>query len=123
MSAWLHALRAEVARTSQARVAQRLGLSEGTVSQVVGGKYAANTRRIERRVRGALLGEMVECPVALEMPLQVCQGIQDRPKGSSFGNPVHGRAWLCCRGLGEWSNHGPCPHYCGGQANTTNQEE
>lgn len=108
---WLDTLRAEVARTSATRVAQRLGVSDGTVSQVLSGKYLANTQRIERRVRGVLLGETVECPVALEMPLHVCQGIQDRPQGR-FGNPVHARAWLCCKGRGEFADRGPCLHAC-----------
>jgi DNA-binding transcriptional regulator YdaS (Cro superfamily) len=116
---WLTTLRAEVARTSQARVALRLGVSEGTVSQVLSGTYKASTQRIERRVRGVLLGEVVECPVAFEMPLQVCQAIQDRPADKRFGNPVHARAWLCCKGRGEFTNAGPCPH-AAGQAAATN---
>lgn len=119
---WLNTLRAEVARTSQARVAQRLGLSEGTVSQVLSGTYKASSQRIERRVRGALMGETVECPVALEMPLHVCQGIQDRPAGR-FGNPVHARAWLCCKGRGEFSSAGPCPHAASQAGTTTNEQE
>ena len=111
-TSWLLALRAEVARTTQARVAERLGLSEGTVSQVLSGQYKAATQRIERRVRGALMGETVDCPVALEMPMHVCQGIQDRA-GGRFGNPVHARAWLCCKGRGEFSGVGPCQHATG----------
>lgn len=106
---WLAALRAEADRTTQERVAQRLGVSPGTVSQVLSGKYGADTTRIARRVRGALLGETVECPVALEMPLHRCQEIQERKPGTS-GNPIYARAQLCCRGLGPWADAGPCPH-------------
>lgn len=112
---WMAALRDQVARTSQARVAQRIGTAESTVSQVLSGTYRANPVRIARRVRGVLLGETVECPVALEMPLDVCQGIQDRKEGQ-HGNPLYRRAWLCCRGRGEFVNAGPCPHYCGAGA-------
>jgi hypothetical protein len=108
---WLPALRAEVDRTSGARTALRLGISEATVSQVLSGKYLADPQRIARRVRGALMGETVECPVALEMPLHKCQEIQDR-KAGSFGNPVYARAQLCCKGRGEFSESGPCRHAC-----------
>lgn len=108
---WLPALRAEVERTSQTRTALRLGVSEATISQVLSGKYAANPQRIARRVRGALLGEVVDCPVALEMPLHKCQEIQDRKSGQG-GNPVYARAWLCCKGLGPFAEAGPCRHAC-----------
>jgi predicted transcriptional regulator len=118
---WLAALRAEVARTSGARTALRLGISEATVSQVLSGKYAADTQRIARRVRGALLGETVECPVALEMPMHKCQEIQDR-KAGSFGNPVYARAQLCCRGRGEFADKGVCRHACGPAAGNQSKE-
>lgn len=106
---WLGALRAECERTSQARVAVRIGVSPGTVSQVLSGNYGADTARIARRVRGALLGETVECPVALEMPLHKCQEIQERKAGAG-GNPIYARAQLCCRGIGPWADAGPCRH-------------
>lgn len=115
---WLGALRAEVERSSQVRAAQRIGLSPATVSQVLSGQYKADAQRIARRVRGALLGETVECPVALEMPLHICQGIQDRRAGK-FGNPVWARAQLCCKGLGEFSGAGPCSHACAPASTST----
>ena len=119
---WLSALRAEAARTSQARAAQRIGVSPGTVSQVLSGAYKADPQRIARRVRGAILGETVECPVALEMPLQKCQEIQDRKAGAG-GNPIYARAWLCCKGQGEFAAAGPCPHACSSAAAATTTQE
>lgn len=109
---WLQALRTEVARTSQARTAERLRISEATVSQVLSGNYKANTQRIERRVRGELLGEVVECPVLYDISLRVCQDVQERPRGAG-SNPHYQQCFSACRGLGRWESKGVCPTYCG----------
>lgn len=109
---WLTALRAEVARTSQVRTAVKLGISEATVSQVLSGTYKASTLRIERRVRGALLGETCQCPVMFDPPLHVCQNVQER-KYELIANPEHAQAWLACRGAGRFERKGLCPNFNG----------
>lgn len=109
---WLPALRAEVERTNQTRAATKIGVSEATVSQVLSGNYKASTLRIERRVRGALLGETCDCPVLYSPPLHVCQMVQERKQGQ-FGNPHYAQAWLACRGLGRDEAAGPCRHFNG----------
>lgn len=106
---WLTALRTEVERTNQVCAARRIGVSPATVSQVLSGSYAADTTRISRRVRGAILGEQVDCPVAMQMPLNVCQDIQDR---KTFGNHIYLQAKMCCTGEGRWAKEGPCKHAC-----------
>lgn len=106
---WLTALRTEVERTNQVCAARRIGVSPATVSQVLSGNYAADTTRISRRVRGAILGEQVNCPVAMQMPLNVCQDIQDR---KTFGNHIYLQAKMCCTGEGRWAKEGPCKHAC-----------
>ncbi len=108
---WLQALRAEVARTSQARTADRLRISEATVSQVLSGTYKANTQRIERRVRGELMGEVVECPVLYDISLRVCQDVQERPRGAG-SNPNYQQCFSACRGQGRWESKGVCPNFC-----------
>lgn len=115
--AWLRALREEVKRTNGTRTANRLGMSEATVSQVLSGSYKANTLRIERRVRGVLLGEEVDCPVLFgDLPMHVCQDIQERPASRGFSSPMHQQAWYCCRGEGRFEERGPCPYFnCGGR--------
>lgn len=109
---WLDTLRTEVDRTSQARVAERLRISEATVSQVLSGNYKANTQRIERRVLGELLGRQVECRVLYDISLRVCQDVQERPRGAG-SNPMHQQCYSACRGTGKWEEKGPCPHFCG----------
>lgn len=112
---WLTALRAACERSSQARVAEKLGVSDTTLSQVLSGTYRASTLRIERRVRGVLLGETCQCPVMYDPPLHLCQQVQER-KFEQIANPQYAQAWLACRGLGRFESAGPCPNFNGGPA-------
>ena len=108
---WLQALRQRCEVTSQEDVAKLLDLSASTVSQVLTGNYAASTARIERKVRGALLHEMVACPIFFELGMHKCQSIQEQPSAKRLGD-LEGRAWHVCRGIGAWARGaGPCPHY------------
>lgn len=109
---WLAALRAECSASTQGQVALTLGLSEATVSQVLSGSYRAATTRIERRVRGHLLGAMCECPVMGEVSTLVCQEVQERQP--PIANPQHAQAWFACRGRGRFARAGACPHFNGG---------
>lgn len=106
---WLQTLRRECDATSQVQVARLLDLSAATVSQVLHGKYAADTARIERRVRGVLMGATVQCPVMFEIGTHVCQRVQEcgKPPAPHFEH----RAWYACRGLGQWARAGACKHY------------
>lgn len=111
---WLQALRAECRRTSQQQVADRLDLSEATVSQVLNGSYKAATTRIERRVRGGLLQQTCECPVMGEVRMDVCQELQEL-KAPRIGNLQRTEAWYACRGQGRTkATNTPCSHFnCG----------
>lgn len=106
---WLAALQALASRTSQSHAAEVLGLSDGTVSQVLSGSYGAGTSRIERRVRGELLGATCECPVMGEVSTRVCQDVQERRP--PIANPQHAQASLACRGRGPFATAGACPHF------------
>lgn len=111
---WIGALRAECDRTTQASAARRIGVGDTTVSQVLSGTYAASTARIERRVRGALMGARCQCPVMGDVSTKVCQEVQERKPGkggTGIGNPQHAQAWFACRGQGRFSTAGACPHF------------
>lgn len=110
---WIQALRAECDRTTQGAAARVIGVGATTISQVLSGNYAAGTQRIERRVRGALMGETCTCPVMGDVSLRVCQDVQERQRGQG-GNPQHAQAWFACRGQGRFSQAGACPHFNGG---------
>ncbi|RQO63134.1 hypothetical protein DBR47_00750 [Paucibacter sp. KBW04] len=116
---WLHTLRLACERGTQAQAAQQIGVSETTVSQVLSGNYKANTLRIERRVRGELMGAECDCPVMGDVSLRVCQDVQERQPGKSgtgIGNPQHAQAWHACRGSGRFIKAGQCPHFNGAGA-------
>ncbi|MCW5666495.1 MAG: hypothetical protein KIT35_21905 [Piscinibacter sp.] len=113
MSAWLDALRAYVDQVGLDRAGARIGCSAATASQVLSGKYGADTLRIERRVRGELLRETCECPVLLEPTLRTCQDVQDAGGYEDIANPLRARAWLACRGRGHFEKAGPCVHFNG----------
>lgn len=123
---WLDVLRAESQRIGQARLALRLDIAESTLSQVLSGSYKAATTRIERRVRGVLLGEEVDCRAQWgAIPMQACQALQEGPK-PTLANPFRYHAWMSCRGMGRWEDAGPCPHFnCGGKpaAPATSKED
>jgi hypothetical protein len=120
---WLSALRAECDRTTQAAAARRIGVGDTTVSQVLSGNYAASTQRIERRVRGELMGAQCTCPVMGDVSTRVCQEVQERKPGkggTGIGNPQHAQAWFACRGQGRFAKAGPCPHFnAGGRSPAT----
>lgn len=117
----LRALADLAAGTSQARAADRIGVSESTLSQVLTGAYKASTARIERRVRGELLGATCECPVMGDVSTRVCQDVQERKP--PIANPHYAQAWLACRGRGRFERAGVCPHFnAGGKPAGTPEE-
>lgn len=108
---WLAALRADCEATNQELAGDRCGMSPATVSQLLSGTYAAATTRMERRVRGELLGATCACPVMGEVSTRVCQDVQERKP--PIANPQHAQAWFACRGRGAFTRAGACPHFNG----------
>jgi len=81
---WLARLRAEVARSSQRRVAEALRggngyPSEALLSQVLAGKYAGRSERLQRLVEGYYLGSTVACPVLGDITRDRCDHAQRSP--------------------------------------------
>ncbi|MFO1417285.1 MAG: hypothetical protein U1E83_01310 [Methylotetracoccus sp.] len=98
--AWLGALRLACEKSSQATVARRLGVSPATVSQVLKGTYRADLGGIEKRVRGALLGETVECPILGSIRTNICLDWQAKPFAAT--NELRVMLYRACRD--------GCPH-------------
>ena len=92
---WLRALRRAVERDGMKKVAQQLGRSKGGISDVLNGKYGASTKRIEERVRGALMNKRIECPQLGEIPPGTCQDWQDKPFAAT--NPERVQMYRACR--------------------------
>jgi len=77
---WINVLKEACLSSSQAQVAQRLGVSTAMISQVLKGAYKGNMERIQRLVEGELMAMCVECPViGAEIPRQRCVEHQQQP--------------------------------------------
>ena len=77
-----------------------IGYSRSTVSEVIGGVYRGDLARVEQKVRGALMGLSVECPVLGEIGRDRCLDHQLFRRSTS--NSFRMRLYRACRS--------GCPH-------------
>lgn len=81
---------------SQRAVAQQLGYSDATISYVLSNKYQkGDLPKLFLTIRGALMGETVECPVLGEIARDQCLDNQGKP--FSTANPARARLYRACR--------------------------
>jgi len=97
---WIHALASACAGSTQVAVANRLDVSGSQVSQALANTYPADLAKLEARVRGALMGATVACPVLGEIGRDRCIREQDKP--FSAASSVAVRLYRACRS--------GCPH-------------
>lgn len=83
------------AKGSQAAVAKALGVSAGTVSNALNGRYIGDVDALASRIRGALMGVTVSCPVMGQLDLKHCLDYQRRPL--VFTNPLRVRLHRACK--------------------------
>lgn len=88
-------LRAAVGREGLRTVANQLRRSKSCISGVLSGKYKADTKRIEERVRGALMHKTIDCPVLGEISPGQCQDEQCKPFAAT--NPTRVAVYKACR--------------------------
>ena len=101
---WVVVLAEEADRTSLREVGDRLGYSNAVISYVLSNKYTGDIERVEQKVRGALLGATVMCPVFGEFGRDRC--LDEQQKGNTFTSESRGRCYRTCRGIGVPK----CPH-------------
>lgn len=92
---WIVALRDACTGMSQREVAALIGYSESVISQVLGGKYRGDMRRVQAAVEGGLMGATVDCPVVGLIPRQRCIEHQRRPFAAT--NPTRVQLYRACR--------------------------
>lgn len=97
---WVAELAAEATRTSGKAAAKRIGYSGAVVTQVCGNKYPGDIERVAEKVRGALMGAVVVCPVLGEIGRDRCLDEQKQPFSASSANRA--RLYRACRA--------GCPH-------------
>ena len=102
METWLEVLQAEVAASSLAVVADKLGLSRTLISQVCNQKYPGDLGRVQKLVEGTLMGHTVICPIMGEIPVHQCLAYQRRGPKEVGNSPVDIKLWKACRS--------GCPH-------------
>lgn len=92
---WIEALAEACQASSQSSVARRLGISASQVSQAIAKRYRAPLDRLEQRVRGALMGANVSCPVLGEIGRDRC--ISEQAKPFTAASSVRTRLHRACR--------------------------
>lgn len=95
----LNALIALCAKTSQAEVAKRIGVSDGTISNAINGRYIGNVDKLAERIRGELLNVTVPCPILGSISTRICQ--DERAKPFAATSPLRVQLWRACK---------TCPH-------------
>ena len=78
-SDWLDVLRSACRAQTQRAIADRIGYSTAVVSQVLSGNYKGDTRAVQQKVEGALMGLTVACPVIGDLPRNRCLEYQRQP--------------------------------------------
>ncbi|MBW7998408.1 MAG: helix-turn-helix transcriptional regulator [Candidatus Glassbacteria bacterium] len=96
---WLELLKREVADTSQARAAARIGYSPATVNLIMHGKYEGNLENVAAKVLAAL--GTVECPwLGREIHAARCAAYSTRPVPSN--SPEEVKFWRHCQRCEAW---------------------
>lgn len=102
---WVQVLAEECAKTSQAKVRNRLRQPDGypstsIISQVLSDKYPCPTDRIQAIVEGAYMNRKVKCSVLGEITTDQCESHQARKFANT--NAVRVKLYQAC--------HNYCPH-------------
>lgn len=92
---WVDVLAEECDRHSGATIARRIGYSGAVVSHVLGAKYKGDLGKVEAKVRGALMGEIVHCPVLDEITKDRC--ISEQGRKFSATSSTRAKLFRACR--------------------------
>ncbi|MDX8354329.1 hypothetical protein [Cognatiyoonia sp. IB215182] len=92
MPEWVLQLAKACDRSSQNKVARKLGYNGAVVSQVLRNRYPGNMVNVQHRVEGILMGTTLICPALGELPIHECQ--LWRQKSRIFSNANHQRVMM-----------------------------
>jgi hypothetical protein len=95
---WVQALATEADRVTATRAAKNIGYSAAVLSHVFANNYKGDMDAVEQKVRGALLGATVTCPVYAEIGRDQCLDLQK--VAPPFSSEASGRCYRSCRGMG-----------------------
>lgn len=97
---WVEELAAQATATSLKAAAKRIGYSDAVLSHVFSGSYSGDLARVEEKVRGALMGVTVMCPVLGEIGRDHCLDQQKMPFSAT--SSIRSKLYRACRS--------GCPH-------------
>lgn len=92
---WIVALAEKADATNLDKAGDAIGYSGSAVSSVLRNVYAGDVGRITEKVRGALMGKVVICPVLGEMSRDTCLDWQRKPKAATSAHRM--RMFHACR--------------------------
>lgn len=93
---WVSELAQAADQFGQKSVAEKIGYSNGLVSQVLNKKYGGDMQGVEERVRGALMGLMVECPILGPIDRNRC--LQEQKEPFRATSAFRAQIFHACRG-------------------------
>lgn len=84
-----------VDRSTGAAAAKAIGYSAAVVSHLLAARYPGDLDAVFAKIRGALMGEVVACPVLGEIGRHRCLSEQKMPFATS--NAARARVYRACR--------------------------
>lgn len=97
---WIVELAQECNRTTAAKAAKRIGYSSAVISHVLARRYPGDIDRVAAKVRGALMGETVACPIVGEIGRDRC--LNEQRMDNTGASSIRAKLYRACRG--------GCPH-------------
>lgn len=95
---WVLGLARECDRSSQNKVAKRMGYSAAALSSIIGNRYKADLEKIESVYRGVFENAHVSCPELGEVRLDVCRDWQKKARNFYAANSQRVRMFHACKG-------------------------
>ncbi len=102
MPDWIMVLGEACDRSSQTAIAERIGYSNSVISAVLRRRYRGTIAVVEQAVRGALMGEHVDCPVTGSIRRDQCLRYQKKAAQFMATSRLAVELYRACRGT--------CPH-------------
>ncbi|MBX9944933.1 MAG: transcriptional regulator [Reyranella sp.] len=105
---WVQVLAETCDTLGQQAAAQRIGMSGSVVNETLRNKYKGRLDRVAERVKGALMGKTVTCPVlGDDLPRNRCIELQGRPFAAT--NPERVQLFRTCPTCSNWRGHKAAP--------------
>lgn len=111
---WVLGLAQECAKTSQNKVAVKMGYSAALISQVLSRKYPGDLSGVRDRYLGIYEAQVVDCPELGNMPLHICQNWRKKARQLQPANARNVQMFRACT---------RCPVFLAAQARVMHASE